>query len=136
MSGSARDWYGEGLRFACTRCGDCCRGEGHVWVEPQTIERIAAYLGLEPDGFSRRYVRRVGRDLSLVDKPNLDCVFWASEGGCEIYPVRPPQCRTFPFWRSNLASRSTWDEAARECPGMNQGTLHDVTEIRRALEDD
>ena len=23
----------DGLCFECTGCGDCCRGEGYVWVE-------------------------------------------------------------------------------------------------------
>lgn len=134
MSEPNGDWYAAGLRFACTRCGACCRGEGHVWVEPDEIDDIARFLGLEMEAFARLYLRRVGRRLSLVDKSDEDCVFWDGESGCRVYVVRPTQCRTFPFWRTHLASRSAWDEAARECPGMNSGPLHPGDEVRSILE--
>jgi len=41
--------------------------------------------------------------------------------GCSIYPVRPLQCRTWPFWHGNLASRQAWDLASKKCPGMDRG---------------
>jgi len=56
---------------------------------------------------------------------------------CGIYAVRPLQCRTWPFWDGNLASKDNWDASARRCPGMNRGkpftqeqieTLRDATE--------
>lgn len=128
------EWYGDGLRFACTRCGDCCRGDGYVWVDATSSRRIADFLEIEPEEFSRRFVRNVGGGLSLVDKPNLDCVFWDPAEGCEIYSVRPPQCRTFPFWKAHLETPDAWELAARECPGMNQGPLHDAAEIHRILD--
>ena len=38
-----------------------------------------------------------------------------------IYPVRPTQCRTWPFWEDNLKSPQAWKNASergRGCPGM------------------
>ena len=50
---------------------------------------------------------------------------------CLIYPVRPTQCRTWPFWPANLQSVESWCLAALRCPGINRGTLHEFDEIRR-----
>ncbi len=127
-------WYADGLRFACTRCGHCCTGEGYVWVDAERIAALADFLGLTPRQFSSRYVRRVGRRLSLVEKSDTDCVFWERERGCAIYPVRPTQCRTFPFWPEHLESPATWQEVAADCPGVDDGPVHALAAIRRQLE--
>ena len=125
---SSKPWYREGLSFSCTRCGDCCTGvPGYVWVEPTEIEALAEHLGLSVDSFGERYLRKVGRRYSLIEKPGGDCVFF--DKGCSVYPARPTQCRTFPFWRSNLKSERAWDEIADECPGIGQGKLFPVEEI-------
>ncbi|HBO53593.1 MAG TPA: hypothetical protein DD471_16505 [Planctomycetes bacterium] len=125
---SSKPWYREGLSFSCTRCGDCCTGvPGYVWVEPTEIDALAKHLGLSVDNFGERYLRKVGRRYSLIEKPGGDCVFF--DKGCSVYPARPTQCRTFPFWRSNLKSERAWDELADECPGIGQGKLFPVEEI-------
>jgi Fe-S-cluster containining protein len=53
---------------------------------------------------------------------------------CGIYPVRPLQCRTWPFWDGNLASAENWNAAAKRCPGMNRGRRFGKAEIE-ALRD-
>jgi Fe-S-cluster containining protein len=35
-----------------------------------------------------------------------------------IYPVRPMQCRTWPFWDQNLKNGKAWKSASERCPGM------------------
>lgn len=125
---SSKRWYREGLSFSCTRCGDCCTGApGYVWVEREEIEALAGFLGLSIDKFGERYLRKVSGRYCLVEKPGGDCVFF--DGGCTVYPARPTQCRTFPFWRSHLKSQRAWDEVAGECPGIGQGKLYRVEEI-------
>ena len=74
-----------------------------------------------------RYVRRVGRRQSLVEKPNLDCVFW--DNGCTIYPVRPTQCRTYPFWPENVESKEEWEAEDERCPGIGKGRRYSREEI-------
>ncbi len=133
MTRKSTPWYGGGLRFACTRCGRCCTGHGYVWLSVERIERIAEYLGMTVDGFSRRYVRRVDGRLCLVDKASSDCVFWQNEAGCTIYEARPTQCRTFPFWSEYLESPAAWQELAGECPGAGSGPRHDESAILRQL---
>ena len=134
---SSKPWYREGLSFSCTRCGDCCTGApGYVWVEREEIEELAKFLELSPEKFGERYLRKVGRRYSLVEKPGGDCVFFDS--GCTVYPARPVQCRTFPFWRSHLKSQRAWDEIAGECPGIGQCKFYaaaDIEIIRRGKAD-
>jgi Fe-S-cluster containining protein len=134
---SSKPWYREGLSFSCTRCGDCCTGApGYVWVEREEIEELAKFLGLSPGKFGERYLRKVGRRYSLLEKPGGDCIFF--DKGCTVYPARPVQCRTFPFWRSHLKSQRAWDEIAGECPGIGQGKFYaasDIEIIRRGKAD-
>ena len=64
--------------------------------------------------FQRRYVRKVGIRKSLIELPGGDCVFFHRESGsCQVYQQRPRQCRTWPFWHSNLATPAAWREMCR-----------------------
>ena len=133
MKNPERPWYADGLRFECTRCGACCRGEGYVWVSEERIGEMADFLGISARSFMRRYVRLVHGRLSLVEKEHADCVFWEEDRGCVVYPVRPTQCRTFPFWPEHLESREAWRALADEVPGVGRGRRHELSEIRRRL---
>ena len=126
-------FYGDGLRFECTSCSRCCRHTpGYVFLSPRDLEVLGSTLGLTRNDLLARYCREVplgvATRISLKEKPNLDCVFWA-EGGCTIYDSRPLQCRSFPFWSSALASREEWERTAAQCPGIGQGPLHSRVEI-------
>lgn len=127
-------WYHNGLRFTCTQCGNCCTGApGHVWVNAEEVQAIAAYLGLSVDVFEEKYVKRIGTRRTLIDLPeaNWDCVFLHPETrGCTIYPVRPRQCRTWPFWDSNIKSEEAWQATCESCPGAGKGKLYSLEAIR------
>lgn len=127
-------WYQAGLRFQCTRCGNCCTGApGFVWVNEEEVQAIAEHLG-EPAGrVEALYTHAVDRRRSLREKANGDCVFFERDKGCTIYSVRPRQCRTWPFWESNVATPDTWQRTQRRCPGSGQGELISVEEITRRL---
>jgi Fe-S-cluster containining protein len=118
-------WYSEGLRFACTRCGHCCGGgPGTIRVSDEEIADLAAHTHESIESFRAKYTRRIrGGDISLKEKRNLDCIFYDRSAGCTVYAMRPRQCRTWPFWSSVVHSPETWEEAARSCPGMNEGPL-------------
>lgn len=115
-------WYAAGLCFGCQRSGNCCTVEGYVWVDARRARAIARHLGLDVEEFSKRYLRRVGRSHSLIERPDHECIFWRD--GCQIYPVRPTQCRTWPFWPENLRSPEAWREAVHDCPGAQEGGRH------------
>ena len=129
----AKPWYHDGLKFTCTRCGNCCTGEsGYVWINKKEIQEVSEYLGIPQESFLTRHVRQVGVALSLVEKPNGDCTFYDRQGkGCKIYPVRPRQCRTWPFWDSNLKSEQAWEATCEGCPGAGKGNHHDFVEVEK-----
>ena len=132
-------WYHSGLKFKCTQCGDCCTGNpGFVWVNKQEIENLAILLKLEVAEFERRYVRQVGIRRSLIEFPNGDCIFFHGESRtCGVYTARPRQCRTWPFWSSNLRNEESWEAAAEHCPGCNKGQvvpLEKIEEQRQTME--
>ena len=134
-------WYSPGLAFECIRCGRCCAGpgEGYVWITPEEIERLAAFLSQPAGEVRQRCTRHVGDRVSLLEDPNTkDCIFLrrdrAGRSQCAIYPVRPTQCRTWPFWPTNLNSTESWCLAGLRCPGINRGPLHEFDEIQRKRE--
>ena len=124
-------WYRNGLQFECAACGGCCTGApGYVWVNRSEIAVLAASFDMDEDEFGKRFVRRVGNRYSLTERANGDCVFFDPDlGNCRVYANRPRQCRTWPFWDSNLKSRETWNDMARSCPGANRGKLFLLEEI-------
>jgi Fe-S-cluster containining protein len=127
-------WYKDGLRFRCTRCGKCCTGEpGFVWVEDWEIKAIAAFRGETIADFTALHTRKGYRGVTLREKANGDCIFYDREQGCTIYPVRPRQCRTWPFWETNVATPETWEQTCQVCPGSGQGDLIPADEITRRL---
>jgi len=129
-------WYQDGLRFQCVQCGSCCTGApGYVWVNRAEIEALAAAIRLDVEEFRRRYVRKVGIRNSLIEFPNGDCVFFHPESrSCQVYQDRPRQCRTWPFWSSNLTTPAAWEEMCERCPGGNRGRLVPLRAIRVRLD--
>ena len=125
-------WYKDGLKFECQRCGDCCRGEpGIVKVDINDIKKISSCLKIKQESFAKYYLRIVNGSLSLRELRNGDCFMY--DNGCKIYEVRPLQCRTFPFWKSNLGIESDWEKQKHTCPGMDKGRLYDCQEVEKKL---
>ncbi len=124
-------WYRNGLAFGCTKCGACCTGApGYVWVDAAEVVALAQFRGQSPEEFSRAYVRRVGDRYSLIERPGGDCVFWDKGVGCTVYPARPVQCQTWPFWPENVETPEDWEHVTGVCPGSGRGRVFSVEEIR------
>lgn len=127
-------WYRDGLRFGCTRCGNCCTGEpGYVWVNEAELIAIAEFRQEPLEEVTGLYSYQVGKRRSLREKLNGECVFYERESGCTIYSVRPRQCRTWPFWESNVATPEAWEATCKVCPGSGHGQLISAEEITRRV---
>jgi len=124
-------WYADGLKFKCTQCGDCCTGApGYVWVNKEEIAAIAALIEMDVEAFEDKYVRQVGVRKSLVEFPDGACVFFDTDARkCTVYEARPRQCRTWPFWDSNLKTEADWQHTCDVCPGSGKGKLYTLGQI-------
>ena len=113
-------WYKDGLRFECTGCGKCCTGApGYIFVTIEEIEAIAKHIQMDLTQFCSIYIRKVGERYSInEDSLDFSCLF-LKDNKCTIYPVRPTQCRTYPFWLQNLKSKESWEEASLSCEGIS-----------------
>ena len=130
-------WYIAGLHFQCFGCGQCCSGpeEGFIWVSDEEVLMLANRFEMSEQEFRKKYTRSFGKRTTLIEEPkSKDCIFLCSNKGgkgCSIYDIRPNQCRTWPFWDSNLESPDDWNLAATKCPGINQGKLYTFDEIEK-----
>ena len=129
-------WYSAGLHFECLGCGRCCSGPagGYIWVTGDEIRLLAEYLKMTTEQLRSRFLRRAGFRLTIIeDSQTRDCIFLKqNEDGkrCSIYPVRPGQCRLWPFWPVNLAGPDQWNMAGQKCPGINRGAFYSFEQIQ------
>ena len=132
----ARDCFFEkGIRFECTGCGECCKTHGDedeyafVYLSDRDVARISAHLGLSKVAFLNKYCSTdEGGDTHLAGLVG-DCAFLEEGTRCIVYPVRPMQCRTWPFWTENL-SKEIWEGPVTACcPGIGRGRRYTKTEI-------
>jgi len=138
----AEPWYEQGLRFECTRCGNCCTGpSGTVLVAPEELAALAERLELARHEFRASYTRTLPSGaISLRERERADgsheCVFWDAGAGCRVYAQRPRQCRTWPFWRGTVETPVHWENAAETCPGIGTGPLYSAAAIEECVTDD
>ncbi|MDH3718547.1 MAG: YkgJ family cysteine cluster protein [Planctomycetota bacterium] len=130
---SEAPWYKDGLRFKCTQCGNCCTGApGYVWVNKAEIEAMARLLDMDVASFEEKFVRKIGIRKSLVEYANFDCVFFDNKSRkCQVYAARPRQCRTWPFWDSNLRTPDAWERTCEVCPGSGTGPLIPLEQVQK-----
>ena len=101
-----------------------------MWVSRKEIENISLSLGLRIEEFARKNLKKVGSKFSLIELSKGDCVMYKEAWGCKIYPVRPKQCSTFPFWPSNLESHEEWTNLKEFCKGIDKGPLYTFSAIQ------
>lgn len=133
-------WYGDGLQFSCTMCGNCCSGPpGAVWFDEREGQAMAEAIGLKYPEFVRRYARRINGRMSLNERLTgygHDCVFLDRDSKpgvalCKVYEARPSQCSTWPFWPEIIEDEQCWSDTASQtpCPGMGSGKSYSHAEI-------
>ncbi len=126
-------WYKDGLQFQCTQCGNCCTGApGYVWVNKAEIETMAQLLNMDVPTFEDQFVRTIGIRKSLIELDNFDCVFFDNKSRkCQVYSARPRQCRSWPFWDSNLRTPADWQRTCQICPGSGTGPLVPLEQVQQ-----
>ncbi|MDH5191072.1 MAG: YkgJ family cysteine cluster protein [Gammaproteobacteria bacterium] len=131
------------LRFECTGCGDCCRGnpaQYYIYASSRELGKIQRFLDISEAWFRRRYLVRLDTSsFGIRMMPAGHCSFLDGSGKCRIYSVRPVQCRTYPWWPEIVETRAGWRNEAKRCEGINQGVvvpLKKITaELKKSTED-
>lgn len=125
--------YENGLRFECKRCSYCCgHSPGFVYLSQKDVYLLSRHFNLSQKEFIEKYCRCANyyegkQVVALKEEKNYDCTLW--KNGCTAYEARPVQCRTYPFWSWMIANRETWNDCAKDCPGINSGRLWTKEEI-------
>jgi len=126
-------FYANGLHFECTQCGMCCLfSEGVVYIDEEEEQALAQFLNLSRSEFHQQYVEtEASTGLSILTSTATGACIFFKDNRCEVYPARPLQCRTYPFWPENLRSLYQWKRTRQECPGIGNGKRVPGTEIER-----
>lgn len=118
-----RYFFDDGIRFECLGCGTCCTGDpGIIRISGREIEVLADFLEIPVADLTRHFLRPIENGFSIGEESDGRCRFY--DQGCRIYPVRPLQCRTYPFWFSQMRSLRQWEKIIGLCPGIGNGPLH------------
>jgi len=126
------------FRFQCIAgCGNCCTGEGAVYFTPDDLKAIREYLKLDNARFAslrKRLIQKKKNGL-LIHRSNTDCLFLEGKSVCKIYPARPLQCRSYPFWYSVYESKENFEWHTSHCPGFQAeaGTPYSALQITRRI---
>ena len=113
----------EGVHFSCqANCGKCCDEPGGiVYLSPDDAQRLADHADLPVDAWLERDTRQTydGRYVLKSREEDGICIHLNDQKQCNIYEVRPQQCRAFPWWGENLATASAWKKVKATCPGID-----------------
>lgn len=129
---TTKRWYEDGIEFECISCGDCCKTHGEyafVYLSEVDLDRISLFLKMTRIDFLNAYCAADSEGDVHFAKLQGDCSFLENGNRCQIYPVRPKQCDTWPFWRENL-KKTVWEGPVSACcPGIGRGRLYSREEI-------
>ena len=96
----------------------CCFVDGYVALSAAEEKQIASHIGISLSRFRRDFTEKIPgvkqRVLLLYDD---GCAFLFNKK-CVIYPVRPSQCREFPYWKDILKGGKALKKAASYCKGI------------------
>ncbi|MBX3730673.1 MAG: YkgJ family cysteine cluster protein, partial [Candidatus Sumerlaeia bacterium] len=109
----------DGVTFACTQCGDCCR-TGNVLLAPGEAERLAtldwAAAGIAPPEGPHTASVQSGRlrGERLARRPDGACVFLDPRDRCVLHDAFGPEtkpllCRLYPFGLHPVGDRVAVD---------------------------
>lgn len=124
----------DGIRFECSKCGACCRFDSPdsvVWLTDTEAARIAAHLGIDVSTFVNTCCHIEDGALALNPTADGYCtLFDPFTRACNVHPVKPGQCSSFPFWPSAMRD---WEGTAQRCEGVGQGPLITEAELTARL---
>jgi Fe-S-cluster containining protein len=125
------------IRFHCSGCGRCCLGhadEHYIELAPGEAEKIRQVLNIDKKSFKRDYLVSLdnkGKGIRINAQGR--CMLLDENNRCSVYPVRPRQCVTYPFWPELMQSPESWHAESVRCEGINQGAVVASAYIKKQL---
>lgn len=100
---------------------------------------MAAYLGKTVGEFWRDHgvFTHPEEEVPVLEaRDGRGCPLLTEDRKCSVHPVKPSQCKTWPFWSDMIEDAQVWEAAKSYCPGLDAkgGTLYskrDILEIAR-----
>ena len=133
MTSYRKWWEKEPLRFECQAdCFKCCTKPGVVYFDKASIENASKILRISYELFRKEFLLWDDGHWVHVVANGDPCAFLAPEG-CSIHNGKPIQCRSYPFWKENMTSKSMWNLVGAFCPGIGFGSHVAITAIRKFL---
>ncbi len=115
-------WWADGVSFQCQPdCGRCCdQPGGIVYLAPTDAEKLAEHAGMDVEAWLRRDCTKTldGRYILRSRQGDGICIYLNEKKQCNVYQVRPQQCKAFPWWSENLRSKRSWNKVKESCPGL------------------
>lgn len=95
---------------------------------------MAAFLGLDLAAFEGRYLTPLGdgRKALVVQEGSTGCPLLDGDL-CSVEPVKPGQCRAYPFWPELVGDPAAWRAERRHCEGIGRGPVWPAAEVRRSM---
>ncbi len=118
----------DGIKFQCQQCGQCCTRPGTVYFSDIEINAGAKFLKISREEFLKKYINGEKRGYHVSDS-NKSCPLFKNGVGCTIYPTRPIQCSTFPFWETNFITLTAERNLHKECLGMGKGKFYPYNSV-------
>jgi Fe-S-cluster containining protein len=132
LEGETPHFEAENLHFECTQCGECCERPGMIYLDDDDIDRIATYLEIDEAEMKRdRLTHDHGTWVIKVTR-RRKCCFYVDKK-CTVHPIKPQQCKSYPFWPENVCTAPEWREAKTHCEGIGRGREYDAETVRRIL---
>ncbi|MBT3581633.1 YkgJ family cysteine cluster protein [bacterium] len=108
-------------KFQCLGCGNCCElANGYVYARPEEAVCIAKYLEMDIIAFLQKYTLKENGWLILSSAKFRANCFLDEHKKCQIYEVRPKNCRTYPDWFSVWKNYETFLKETEFCPGLKK----------------
>jgi hypothetical protein len=114
---------------------------GYVFMTIDEMTAMADHLGQRLPDFRSSF--DIEWDASMkrwaIDATSgRGCPLLTEDLRCSVHPVKPAQCRTFPFWRELLGDEESWEAAKKYCPGMDapKGRVYSAKEIERIRDEE
>ena len=106
--------------FECLTCGECCYGEGGIYVGEEEVKRISDFLGVSPEIFVSRFCEKRHGRLYIRTGQDGFCLYYDKEKSCLIHPVKPEICMLWPYYPAIVNDEETWEMTKNACRCINR----------------